>query len=186
MIVHVKTCESVLFLKHISWPSAPQPYFQFRFWQQKKTCFLSLQGFTSPFKIRSILQGMVNKNLKLDRLARPNFLDPNHYNQPFDCTTFFLKVFNVHGTALHLFGAKAFPLSYYYCCASDIAAIGTTLKVLAMTWFGPNIEPITLSIPIRCVTCYDTDVFFSLAFTSPIICIKNMFVVRDQYEGNRK
>ena len=31
-------------------------------------------------------------------------------NQTFDCTTFVLKVLTVHGYALRLFWAKAFPL----------------------------------------------------------------------------
>ncbi len=49
------------------------------------------------------------------------------------------------------------PYSYYLCHASDIAALGTILMSLAMTRFGPRIEPITSPTPGGCATSYATD-----------------------------
>ena len=61
----------------------------------------------------------------------------------------------MHGNELHLFGAKAFPPTHTINAAYDITAVGTTFKSLAMTQFGPNIEPITFPTPIRYVLCHE-------------------------------
>ena len=81
---------------------------------------------------------------KLQRLQIPSIAD----NQPLYCTTFVWKSsLCVHSTVFRLFGAKAFPIY-----TNDVALFTQQqqvqlLKHLAITGFGPNIEPITFPTP---------------------------------------
>ena len=50
------------------------------------------------------------------------------------------------------FGLRHFLYSHYYCRASDIAACGKTFKVLVLTEFGPEFEPIMNRCPKLSVT----------------------------------
>ncbi len=61
--------------------------------------------------IRVIPQGTVDNNLGPDRLAGRRALDPNYCRQPtLWLHDLYLEVLTVHGTELHLFGVKTFPL----------------------------------------------------------------------------
>ncbi len=130
--------------------------------------------------IRFIPQGTVDNNLRPDRLTGTNPLD---CRQP----TLWLHDIVWKSYDLHLFEAKTFPYSYYWCCAFDIQLITS----LAMTQFGLWIEPMTSQTPSGCDNCYATDVYNSIdnsrLFLNRVILVvmKNHINHVQKYKSNR-
>ena len=101
--------------------------------------------------IRLIPQGTVDNNLGPDRLAGPKALDPNYCRQPtLWLHDLCLKVLTVHGTELRLFWVKAFPLLILFMSRIWHSSSRYNFTSLAMTRFGPRIEPNPLLIVLCC------------------------------------
>ncbi len=89
-------------------------------------------------------------------LARVLRLIPLHRSIPhYIPTNLCLEVLTVHSNDLRLFGAKALTNNVVHLPQQQKVQMLTSL---AMTWFGPSIEPNTFPTPRGCATCYVPDV----------------------------